>query len=96
MRTFDYIQDHSHGWVKVSMAQLKLLRIVDKITPFSYYKAGFAYLEEDCDLSTFLEAYRERYSSEPKFRDKVARVRRSRIRGYQPYTLNNVFSISTL
>ena len=86
MKTFDFIQDPGHGWVKVPVALLLELKIADDITCFSYYRDGFAYLEEGCDLSRFFNAYRARFGADPKLRDRVARDRRSKVRGYTCYT----------
>ena len=86
MKKFDYIQDPAHGWIKVSIKQLSILGIVDDISSCSYYRNGFAYLEEDCDASTFFNAYRAKYNSDPILKDRVARERRSKIRGYLCYS----------
>lgn len=86
MKTFDYIQDPGHGWIKVPVSLLLELKIADDITCFSYYRAGFAYLEEDCDASRFFSAYREKFGTDPKLRERVARERRSRVREYTCYT----------
>jgi len=38
------------------MAELFTLGIADKISPYSYRKGETAFLEEDCDFSTYMEA----------------------------------------
>jgi len=86
VKKFDYIQDPAHGWIKVSIKQLNSLGIINNISSFSYYRKGFAYLEEDCDASTFFRAYRSKYNSEPILRDCVARKKQSKIRSYLCYT----------
>lgn len=48
--------DAGHGWLRVKLSELKKLNISDKITSCSYIKGNYAYLEEDCDLGTFLDA----------------------------------------
>lgn len=55
-RTFDFLTDPSHGWLKVPRALLASLGIVDKITIYSYQRGDFAYLEEHRDFGTFLES----------------------------------------
>jgi hypothetical protein len=55
---YKYFQDPSHGWVEVPVAELRRLKIDDKISPYSYRNGNFAYLEEDCDFSLWLEAKR--------------------------------------
>lgn len=49
-------EDPGHGWLQVPKALLKKMGIQDKITAYSYQRGPFAYLEEDCDLSTFVLA----------------------------------------
>jgi hypothetical protein len=86
MKTFDYIQDPGHGWIKVPVALLLELSIAGDISSFSYYRDGFAYLEEDCDAARFMNAYRARFGQDPKLRDRVARAKSSKIRSYFCYT----------
>ena len=54
-------EDGSHGWFKVSKYLLSKLDISDKITDFSYMKGNYAYLEEDCDATTFFNAFEKAY-----------------------------------
>lgn len=83
MKTFDYIQDSGHGWIKVPMQLLKDLSIADQVSYFSYYRAGFGYLEEDCDLTLFFNAFHARYGHDPKLRDRISK--QSRVRTYAQY-----------
>ena len=55
-RTFTYHEDPGHGWIEVPMQALYALGIADKITPFSYRNGDTAFLEEDCDATTFIKA----------------------------------------
>lgn len=48
--------DAGHGWLKVNRADIDALGIADQISRYSYQKGDYAYLEEDCDASRFLEA----------------------------------------
>ena len=86
MKTFDYIQDPAHGWVKVPVNLLIELDIYKEVSSFSYYRSGFAYLEEDCDLTRFFNAFNARFGFDPKLRSKVAREKQSKIRSYFCYT----------
>ena len=54
-----FFADPGHGWLRVPTSQLKKLGITNKITYFSYISPSkrYVYLEEDCDMSTFLRAY---------------------------------------
>jgi len=49
-------EDPGHGWLQVPKSLLKQLGITNKITGYSYQRGEFAYLEEDCDLGTFVVA----------------------------------------
>ena len=51
-----YHTDAGHGWLKVSLADIKTLEITDQISGFSYQNAGQVYLEEDLDAITYLKA----------------------------------------
>ena len=54
--TLPYYQDPGHGWVRVSVGLLHGLKIAEDISPYSYRRDDYAYLEEDCDLSRLLAA----------------------------------------
>lgn len=58
MLDLTYHQDPGHGWVGVPTELLKKLKIVDKISVFSYINADatVAYLEEDCDVDVLCKA----------------------------------------
>lgn len=75
--TFELIEDPGHAWGKVPFAVLQELGL--KLSDFSAYSylywnkrqgrfADFVLLEEDCDLTTFWNRYREVTGTEPKFR----------------------------
>lgn len=49
-------EDPAHSWLEVPMALLEELNITADITPFSYRHNDQAYLEEDLDMTTFLNA----------------------------------------
>ena len=55
---YKFIEDPGHGWLAVSLHELSELGIIGKITSYSYVSADFQtiYLEEDCDMTTFLYA----------------------------------------
>ena len=95
-KQFDYIQDAGHGWVKVPFELLRELEIADKITYYSYYNRGQVYLEEDNDTCTFMNAYHARFGFDPKLRDRIARERRSRVRGYVPYNFEMVSNVKRI
>ena len=49
-----YFTDLGHGWLQVPTKILNELNLINAITPYSYINGSNAYLEEDCDLSTFI------------------------------------------
>jgi len=53
-----YYTDPGHGWLQVRTVELIELGIVNDITPYSYLSNDglYAYLEEDLDMSTFVNA----------------------------------------
>jgi hypothetical protein len=83
MKKFDFLADAGHGWIKVPVKLLIDLNIADKVSHYSYYRAGFGYLEEDCDLTLFFNAYHARFGEDPKLRDRISD--RSRVRNYDRY-----------
>jgi hypothetical protein len=85
MKKFPLYVDPGHAWVKVPMTLLVSLQIANNITRFSYRKNDHAYLEEDCDLATFVRAYRNTYNVNPQFVERCSN-RDSRIRSYPSYT----------
>ena len=84
-KTFDFISDPGHGWVKVPMSLLRELCISKQITTYSYRRGAYAYLEEDLDASTFHEHYLKCFGFPPKYRERNAREKSSRVRGYDHY-----------
>lgn len=52
----NFYSDPSHGWLEVKRADLIKLGIEDDISGFSYQKGSKVYLEEDCDMSRFIDA----------------------------------------
>ena len=79
--TFDLVSDASHGWLKVPVAELERLNIVDDITTHSYVRNDMAYLEQDVDMGQFLVA-REAEGNPVKRIKEHNRNGQSRIRKY--------------
>lgn len=79
-----YITDPGHGWLEVPKSLLVELAIQDKITDYSYQKGTMAYLEEDCDMTTFMQACYEH-----KLLVTVDEIYQENtpIRNYNPYSL---------
>ena len=76
--------DPGHAWAKVKKSTLRKLGIADKITTYSYMRGDYAYLEEDCDLSTLMLALRAA-GVRFEFNEHVARFKQSKIRSYDYY-----------
>ena len=79
--TFDLVTDASHGWLKVPVAELERLNIVEDITTFSYVRNDMAYLEQDADMATFLKAREAEGKPVTKIKEH-SRNGQSRIRKY--------------
>ena len=56
MEKYQLFEDPGHAWLQVTKKELQDLNIAGKITSYSYMDKKYAYLEEDCDLTTFLDA----------------------------------------
>ena len=84
-RTYTIYEDSGHAWVRVRTIELFALQIASDITPYSYIKGQYAYLEEDCDLTTFFNAYHAVKGRDPKFRAVYSRS--STVREYPHYTV---------
>ncbi len=58
MSVYTFHEDPGHGWLEVPVEELHRLEIYKKITPYSYLSMDgkVAFLEEDCDAGTFLNA----------------------------------------
>lgn len=85
MKTFTVIlySDPSHGWAKVRKSVLANLGIANDISPYSYQRGDYAYLEEDNDLSLLIKRLFESNTNAkfvPRHTDK-----QSRIRSYESY-----------
>lgn len=65
-QTFRFYSDPGHGWLAVKRTYLKELNILNKITPYSYQKGESVYLEEDCDVTTFIKAFTDKFGVKPK------------------------------
>lgn len=80
---FNIYSDPGHGWAKVPMSLVNKLGIRNEITTYSYFRNNSAYLEEDCDLDTFIKACKAN-GIEPHFTNKVTN-KSSKIRSYSCY-----------
>lgn len=81
---FELYSDPSHGWAKVSIKKLLELGISGHISSHSYVKNGWAFLEEDKDLGTFMEAMKK-VGQSITFKEHPSN-KTSRIRNYDSYS----------
>lgn len=58
--TFKYVQDASHGWLRVPHSIVWDLNLTACISGFSYQDSRYYFLEEDCDANKLLTALKER------------------------------------
>ena len=84
IKTITVYADPGHGWAKVSKKELIKLGIASEISGFSYERGEFAFLEEDSDLSKYINALRSK-NIPYKFKEHHTN-RRSRIREYFSYS----------
>jgi hypothetical protein len=78
-----FYSDPGHGWAAVKRSLLADLGIADKVSTYSYQRGQSVYLEEDCDLSLLIGAFKQAGIT-PTFVDHYT-IRRSPIRSYQTY-----------
>lgn len=75
-----FYNDPSHGWLEAEYNDLKVLGILGAITGYSYRKGNTVYLEEDMDVTAYINAlftpYNERspedHSAFKMWRDQLS------------------------
>lgn len=82
--------DPGHGWVKAPRKLLEKLGIERDISPCSYQRGEFTYLEEDCDAPRLFAAMRNS-GTEPAHKFHYT-DRTSKIRGYESFKPKEVQS----
>lgn len=89
-RTLTFISDPGHGWLSVSLADIRELGLADKFSSCSYMNGTRAYLEEDGDAGIFLDAAKEagwELTIKESYRESWNRA----MAGYDPYFAENPF-----
>jgi ATP-dependent Zn protease len=76
--------DSGHAWGKVNRALLNRLGIEAQISPFSYQREQYVYLEEDCDLMRLFHAL-DAQGIKYEIKDRLARYAPSKIRTFESY-----------
>jgi len=64
--TYTYHHDAGHGWLEVDFGELLELNIAGDISGCSYRKGDTVFLEEDCDMTEFFNAYELKLGKKPK------------------------------
>ena len=88
---YTFYSDAGHGWLRVKVEELYRLGIEYDITTFSYIFGETAYLEEDCDLATFMMA--KQSAGETVEINTVDGGNESVIRSYNAYTAGRVSTV---
>jgi len=70
-KTYTFYSDPSHGWLEVPKIELKELDIFNKISEYSFINEDMAYLEEDCDINIFINAYKLKYNIDPAIYEPI-------------------------
>jgi hypothetical protein len=81
--TLRFISDPGHGWLEVPIAELDALGIRKDITRYSYMKGKMAYLEEDKDATTYLNALKKAGKPTPQIKEVYQE--RTPIRNYRSF-----------
>lgn len=87
-KKFRFVSDPGHGWLAVKRSDLESLNVLDKITSYSYQKGKTVYLEEDCDASTFLRAYENKFGKRAGITFGKHYNSGAPIRSYTPFFTN--------
>lgn len=85
-RKFKFHSDAGHGWLAVKRDLIYKLKIEHKISRFSYQKGSTVYLEEDMDMTTFINAFTAANGYKPMIMDQPS-VNRSMIRSYKSFAI---------
>jgi hypothetical protein len=62
--TVKFHTDSGHGWLEVPKQEVEALGV--KLSRYSYQRGDSYYLEEDCDMTAFLEAYENKFGGSPR------------------------------
>lgn len=81
--------DARHGWLAVKIKELHELGLIHKISKYSYIRGLTAYLEEDCDMNAFINAWQVKHSTYFDFKTMVKTFHQhhSPIRSYERYAV---------
>jgi hypothetical protein len=81
--TFHVYSDPGHGWIKVSLKDVAALDMTPQhFSTYSYRSADHIFLEEDCDASLFISAWRKANPDKTIVFKEHHSNKRSKIRSY--------------
>jgi hypothetical protein len=91
-KTIRVFSDGGHAWAKVKRKELVDLGINSAISSYSYQFKDNVYLEEDCDMSTYINALKlvKGITREQIKFNETWTNRNSKIRNYSNYNACNV------
>lgn len=81
---FHKYDDPGHGWLKCSRKLLVKYELLEKISPYSYQRGDFVFLEEDRDMWLLINELRSKGKT-PSWRTYNT-DKRSKIRNYAFFT----------
>ena len=87
---YTFFTDAGHGWLKVPVSELLELGIENDISKYSYLSGDWAYLEEDCDMTKFIDAH---YARGLDVRWNVRVSQWSSVRNYPRYSVQQVLGV---
>ena len=82
--TLHFYNDLGHGWCKIKRSHPVFKDVAHRISPYSYQRGEYVYLEEDCDFAIFFDHLQAVGGWKYTFREHYAN-KRSRIRSYDNY-----------
>jgi len=56
IKKYNVYMDPGHAWCKVKFSEIIKLGIQDQISNYSYARGEYLFLEEDCDMRTFVKS----------------------------------------
>lgn len=66
---FNFHSDAGHGWLAVKNSLVRELGLANEISQFSYMQGQSSYLEEDCDMAKFINAFTLKFGFAPTIID---------------------------
>lgn len=95
-KKYTYIHTPGHGYLSVSIKEIKKLNLVDQISGYSYMNLTRVYLEEDCDLRLFIDAKKklnEEINIQSSYRDVSEILPGGR---YDSYNIDNPIQLNSI